>query len=45
MDNRILSILDDMAETMYQVNGAGLAAVQVGILRDYQALYHSKESG
>jgi peptide deformylase len=33
IDGRILSILDDMAETMYQANGAGLAAVQVGILK------------
>ena len=33
IDNRILSILDDMAETMYQADGAGLAAVQVGILK------------
>ncbi len=33
IDGRILSILDDMAETMYQANGVGLAAVQVGILK------------
>lgn len=33
IDGRILSILDDMAETMYQADGAGLAAVQVGILK------------
>lgn len=33
IDDRILSILDDMAETMYEANGLGLAAVQVGILR------------
>jgi len=33
IDGRILSILDDMAETMYHANGAGLAAVQVGILK------------
>ncbi len=33
IDGRILSILDDMAETMYQADGAGLAAVQIGILK------------
>ena len=33
IDDRIITILDDMAETMYQANGAGLAAVQVGILK------------
>lgn len=27
------SLLEDMAETMYASHGAGLAAVQVGILR------------
>ena len=31
--DRIRSILDDMAETMHQANGVGLAAPQVGILR------------
>lgn len=30
---RIRSLLEDMAETMYHANGAGLAAPQVGILR------------
>ena len=29
----ILTLLDDMAETMYQANGVGLAAPQVGILK------------
>ena len=33
IDDRILSILDDMAETMESVSGLGLAAVQVGVLR------------
>lgn len=32
-DGRLHQLLDDMAETMYAANGAGLAAVQVGILR------------
>ncbi len=30
---RILTLLDDMAETMHEANGCGLAAPQVGILR------------
>ena len=33
IDERILQLLDDMAETMYKGNGAGLAAPQVGILK------------
>lgn len=32
-DSRLWQLLDDMKETMYQANGVGLAAVQVGILR------------
>ena len=30
---RILTLLDDMTETMHKANGCGLAAVQVGVLR------------
>ena len=30
---RILMLLDDMKETLHKANGAGLAAVQVGVLR------------
>ena len=33
IDKRIKVLLDDMAETMYAADGAGLAAPQVGILR------------
>lgn len=33
IDDRILTLLDDMAETMYKAEGVGLAAPQVGILR------------
>lgn len=33
IDSHILTILNDMAETMYQRDGVGLAANQVGILR------------
>lgn len=32
-DEKLAVLLDDMAETMYHAKGAGLAAVQVGILR------------
>ncbi len=33
IDDRILTLLDDMADTMYEAEGVGLAAVQVGVLR------------
>ncbi len=33
IDSRILTLLDDMAETMYKAEGVGLAAPQVGVLR------------
>ena len=32
-DERLAILLDDMAETMYEGNGVGLAAPQVGVLR------------
>ena len=32
-DERLFELLDDMADTMYNAEGVGLAAVQVGILR------------
>lgn len=32
-DKRLWDLLDDMKDTLYDANGAGLAAVQVGILR------------
>ena len=32
-DAKLWALLDDMAETMYDANGVGLAAPQVGILR------------
>ncbi|MBE6766060.1 MAG: peptide deformylase [Clostridia bacterium] len=34
-DERLAQILDDMADTMYEADGCGLAANQVGILRRY----------
>ena len=33
IDDRIIVLLDDMIETMYEANGVGLAAPQVGILK------------
>lgn len=33
IDERIVQLLDDMAETMYDSEGVGLAAPQVGILK------------
>ena len=33
VDARIRKLCDDMAETMYEANGVGLAAPQVGVLR------------
>lgn len=33
IDERILTLLDDMRETLKKAEGAGLAAVQVGILK------------
>ncbi|MCG8481670.1 MAG: peptide deformylase [Clostridia bacterium] len=33
INNRIIDLLEDMAETMHENNGVGLAAPQVGILK------------
>ena len=33
MNDRTLTLIDDMFETMYEANGVGLAAPQVGILK------------
>ena len=32
-DDRLSTLIDDMFETMYNANGVGLAAVQVGMLK------------
>ena len=32
-DDKLATLLDDMVDTMYEANGVGLAAPQVGILR------------
>ena len=33
IDERLITLLDDMAQTMYDANGVGLAAPQVGVLK------------
>lgn len=33
MSNKLLTLIDDMFDTMYEANGVGLAAPQVGILK------------
>ena len=33
VDERIRTLLDDLAQTMYEANGVGLAAPQVGVLK------------
>ena len=33
IDDRIITLLNDMADTMYEANGVGLAAPQVGVLK------------
>ena len=32
-DRRLWTLLDDMADTMYDADGCGIAGVQVGVLR------------
>ena len=34
VDNTLRKLMDDMLETMYAAPGIGLAAVQIGILKD-----------
>ena len=34
-DEKLHTVIDDMAETMYKAEGVGLAAPQIGILRRY----------
>ena len=41
---RILTLLDDMIETMHEANGCGLAAPQVGVLRRI-VIVETEESG
>ena len=45
IDERILTLLDDMAETMYAADGVGLAAPQVGILKRVVVIDMGDDSG
>ena len=42
-DEKLHTILDDMAETMYEAEGVGLAAPQIGILRRIVVIDCSEE--
>ena len=44
-NERLWTLLDDMKETMYQANGVGLAAVQVGVLRRVVVIDVGTEDG
>ena len=43
MPPRIRELIDDMFETMYDANGVGLAAPQVGILKRIVVIYTTGE--
>lgn len=45
INERITTLLDDMAETMYESGGVGLAAPQVGILRRVAVVDVGEEFG
>jgi peptide deformylase len=45
VDEKIIQLLDDMAETMYEANGVGLAAPQVGILKQIVVIDIGDENG
>lgn len=44
-DARLHQLLDDMAETMYESNGIGLAATQIGVLRRIFTVDVNEETG
>lgn len=44
-DSRLHTLLDDMAETLVEANGVGLAAPQVGILRRAVIIDRGEEDG
>lgn len=44
-DQRLHTLLDDMAETMYDSNGVGLAAPQVGVLKRVVVIDARDEQG
>ena len=43
IDNKIKKLVDDMAETMYEAPGVGLAATQVGELKRIMVIDVSEE--
>ena len=45
IDQRILTLLDDMADTLYESGGVGLAAPQVGVLRRVVVIDAGDEDG
>lgn len=44
-DKKLHALLDDMADTMYKANGVGLAANQVGVLRQIVVIDIDDENG
>ena len=44
-DDKLAELLDDMFDTMYEANGVGLAAVQVGILKRAVVIDTREEGG
>ena len=45
IDDKIRTLLDDMLETMYDADGVGLAAPQVGVLRRVVVIDMGEENG
>ena len=45
IDDKIRTLLDDMLETMYDAEGVGLAAPQVGVLRRVVVIDMGEENG
>ena len=43
IDDRLLTLLDDMRDTMYKYEGAGLSAVQIGVLKRVFVMHAGKE--
>lgn len=43
INEKVLDLIDDMLETMYQANGVGLAAPQIGILKKIVVIDVSQE--
>lgn len=45
LNEKIQELIDDMLDTMYKANGVGLAAVQVGVLKQVIVIDIADESG